>query len=116
MNNTILISGTSSGIGATTAQLFLSKGWNVIVTMRKPGSETAFTTSEYILVTKLDVLDLSSIENAIKKRIEKSGKIDALVNNELFFDNPNVKRIRTSVAMDRMKTGMTVRLPSFIQP
>lgn len=30
----------------------------------------------------------------------------------LFFDNPNVKRFRTLVVMDRVKVGLTVPLPS----
>ncbi|RKR84644.1 short subunit dehydrogenase [Mucilaginibacter gracilis] len=75
MYNTILITRASSGIGAATAQLFLSKGWNVIATMRKPESKTALTTSEHVLVTKLDVLDLSSIENTIKEGIDNGPQL-----------------------------------------
>lgn len=81
MNKTILITGASSGIGKETAKLFQSKGWNVIATMRKPESETELTTLENVLVTKLDVLDLASIENAVHEGIEKFGKIDVLLNN-----------------------------------
>jgi NAD(P)-dependent dehydrogenase (short-subunit alcohol dehydrogenase family) len=32
---TVLITGTSSGFGKTTAQLFLDNGWNVVATMRR---------------------------------------------------------------------------------
>lgn len=81
MNKTILITGASSGIGAATAQLFQSKGWNVIATMRSPENETELTTLDNVLVAKLDVLDLDSIENVIKEGIRKFGKIDVLLNN-----------------------------------
>ena len=81
MNKTIFITGASSGLGKATAQLFQSKGWNVIATMRKPENETTLTTLDNVLVTRLDVLDLSSIENAVKDGIRKFGKIDVLVNN-----------------------------------
>jgi NADP-dependent 3-hydroxy acid dehydrogenase YdfG len=81
MNNTILITGASSGIGKETAKLFQSKGWNVIATMRNPENETELSALEHILVTKLDVLDLASIENAVDQGIQAFGKIDVLLNN-----------------------------------
>jgi short-subunit dehydrogenase len=81
MNKTILITGASSGLGKETAKLFQSKGWNVIATMRKPENETVLTTLNNVLVTKLDVLDIDSIENAVNEGIRKFGKIDVLVNN-----------------------------------
>ena len=36
MTKTILITGTSSGYGKATAEHFLSGGWNVVATMRRP--------------------------------------------------------------------------------
>ena len=36
MNQTVFITGTSSGIGRSTAQLFQDRGWNVAATMRNP--------------------------------------------------------------------------------
>ncbi|MEY4114925.1 MAG: hypothetical protein RLZ76_1618 [Bacteroidota bacterium] len=81
MKQTILITGTSSGIGKETAKFFQSKGWNVIATMRNPEKETELNTLKNVLVTRLDVLDLNSIDEAIKKGIEVFGKIDVLVNN-----------------------------------
>lgn len=77
----VLITGTSSGIGKDAAMYFHEKGWNVIATMRNPENETALNKLENVLVTKLDVLDIESIENAVKVGIEKFGKIDVLVNN-----------------------------------
>lgn len=81
MSKTILITGASSGIGQATAQLFQSKGWNVVATMRKPENEQDLTKLDNVLVTRLDVLDLASIDAAIKVGAEKFGKIDALLNN-----------------------------------
>lgn len=81
MNKTILITGASSGIGKETAKLFQSKGWNVIATMRQPENENELTTLNNVLVTRLDVLELSSIENAVNAGIRKFGKIDILLNN-----------------------------------
>lgn len=81
MQNTILITGASSGIGKATAKLFQAKGWNVIATMRTPEKEIELNQLDNVLVTKLDVLDLDSINNSIKEGVEKFGKIDVLLNN-----------------------------------
>ena len=81
MKKTILITGSSSGIGKDTAKYFQSKGWNVIATMRNPENENELSTLANVQVVKLDVLDLNSIESAIEKGIKHFGKIDVLVNN-----------------------------------
>ncbi|MCX2477164.1 SDR family oxidoreductase [Pedobacter sp. MC2016-05] len=81
MRRTILITGASSGLGKETAKLFQQKGWNVIATMRKPESETELNLLENVMVARLDVLDLNSIETAVNKGIETFGKIDVLLNN-----------------------------------
>ena len=81
MNKTILITGASSGIGKETAKLFQSKGWNVVATMRNPENETELIQLKNVLVTKLDVLDLDSIQKAFEGGIQKFGSIDVLLNN-----------------------------------
>lgn len=78
---TILITGSSAGVGKATAKHFQSKGWNVIATMRTPEKEVELTQLENILVTYLDVLDTASIASAIAVGIEKFGRIDVLLNN-----------------------------------
>jgi short-subunit dehydrogenase len=81
MEKTILITGASSGIGKETTKLFLSKGWNVIATMRNPETETELKQLANVLVTKLDVLDLDSIQKAVDEGVQKFGGIDVLLNN-----------------------------------
>jgi NADP-dependent 3-hydroxy acid dehydrogenase YdfG len=81
MKQTILITGASSGLGKATAKLFQSKGWNVVATMRNPENETELNSLEHVLVTKLDVLDINTIHNAVAEGIRQFGQIDVLVNN-----------------------------------
>lgn len=78
---TILITGTSSGIGRSTAKLFADKEWNVIATMRSPEKEKELTELKNVLVTKLDVEQKNTIQEAIDQGIKRFGKIDVLVNN-----------------------------------
>lgn len=81
MTQTILITGASSGIGKTTAELFADKGWNVIATMRSPDQEQDLTGRGNVLVTRLDVTDPATITAAVAEGIKTFGKIDALLNN-----------------------------------
>ena len=81
MNQTILITGASSGIGRATAKLFQERGWNVIATMRTPEKEEELNQLDHTLVTKLDVLELETIESAISEGIAAFGNIDVVLNN-----------------------------------
>lgn len=80
-NQTILITGASSGIGKATAKHFQAQGWNVIATMRSPDKETELNALDNVLVTRLDVTDQASVDAAIAAGLERFGAIDALVNN-----------------------------------
>lgn len=85
MAKTILITGASSGIGLASAKRFARAGWNVVATMRSPadGADLA-KLGDHVLVTRLDVQDLPSIDAAVAAGIAKFGSIDVLVNNAGF--------------------------------
>jgi NAD(P)-dependent dehydrogenase (short-subunit alcohol dehydrogenase family) len=84
MKKTILITGTSTGFGKTTARHFAGQGWNVIATLRRPEEEQELTKLPDTLVARLDVQDPESIAMAIEAGIGRFGRIDALVNNAGF--------------------------------
>jgi NAD(P)-dependent dehydrogenase (short-subunit alcohol dehydrogenase family) len=79
--NTILITGASSGIGKATALRFQSEGWNVIATMRDPAAGADLAALDNVLVTRLDVTEAASIEDAVTDGIARFGRIDVLLNN-----------------------------------
>jgi len=86
---TILITGTSSGIGKETAVLFAEKGWNVIATVRSSEHLTLFAGIQNISTYVLDVKDRNSIESCVNRVIGDFGKIDVLVNNAgIYTTNP----------------------------
>jgi len=84
MKKTVLITGTSSGLGKTAAKYFAKHGWNVVATMRSPEQEKDLVGLSDVLVTRLDVVDRPSIESAIEAGIARFGKVDALINNAGF--------------------------------
>jgi NAD(P)-dependent dehydrogenase (short-subunit alcohol dehydrogenase family) len=81
MNKTVLITGTSSGYGKATAELFLKRGWNVVASMRKPKPEIFGTQIDRLKLLPLDVTDPESITRAISAGTAAFGTIDVLVNN-----------------------------------
>ena len=81
MTQTVLITGSSTGIGKAAAKLFAQRGWNVVATMRTPDKEAELTASDRLMLARLDVTDPTSIQAAIDDAAARFGKIDALVNN-----------------------------------
>jgi len=81
---TVLITGSSSGFGKATAQLFLDHGWNVIATMRRPQDDLFSASSNNLRVIALDVTDAESVRAAVSEAIGAFGGVDVLVNNAGF--------------------------------
>jgi NAD(P)-dependent dehydrogenase (short-subunit alcohol dehydrogenase family) len=82
---TVLITGSNSGIGRATADLLAGKGYRVIATMRTPekGRELADagkTNGWDLSILSLDVRDDASVQAAVRQ----AGEIDVLVNNAGF--------------------------------
>jgi NAD(P)-dependent dehydrogenase (short-subunit alcohol dehydrogenase family) len=80
---TIFITGTSSGLGKAAVQLFHSKGWNVIATMRDTSKAKDFDKLERVTVLQLDITKPAEIMNAAAKAIA-IGDIDVVLNNAAY--------------------------------
>ncbi|MFK8009213.1 MAG: SDR family oxidoreductase [Saprospiraceae bacterium] len=86
MKKVVLITGTSTGLGLSTAILFAKKGFKVYASMRNLAKQdllldAAKDANLKIQIEQLDVTDSSSIERCVGKIMEAEGKIDILVNN-----------------------------------
>jgi len=77
---TILITGASTGLGKATAKLFLSKGWNVIATMRNPDKETELNGLPNVVLLPLDVTKTMQIHAMVQKALGL-GPVDVVFNN-----------------------------------
>jgi NAD(P)-dependent dehydrogenase (short-subunit alcohol dehydrogenase family) len=83
---TALITGGSKGIGFGIAESLMKAGWNVAITGRSAQSVNDAVTQlkkihENIIGIEADVRHYAQQENAMKKVIEKWGKLDALIAN-----------------------------------
>jgi short-subunit dehydrogenase len=81
MRKTILITGSSTGIGKATVDFFVAQGWNVAATMRSPEKAQGFAQHNHLKLYALDVTDTNSIRKTIEKVIQDFGNIDVIVNN-----------------------------------
>ncbi len=81
MTPTVLITGSSSGIGKAAALHFREKGWMVAASMRRPEAAAEWAGPAGLFTPRLDVNDEGTIDPAVRETIEWAGRIDVLVNN-----------------------------------
>lgn len=99
MTQTVLITGSSTGIGKAAAKHFRGQDWNVVATMRSPERETELRDGGNVMLARLDVTDTASIQAAIDAGIRRFGRIDAVVNNAGYgltgtFESMTLEQIR----------------------
>lgn len=86
---TVLITGTSTGIGLVTAELLAAKGWRVFAGMRNTQKKDALENSlragglsESVAIVELDVVSQASIEAGVASILSRTGgTLDAVVHN-----------------------------------
>jgi NAD(P)-dependent dehydrogenase (short-subunit alcohol dehydrogenase family) len=82
----VLVTGSSSGIGLATALRFGREGHEVYAAVRNPASAAELTRaleSEPLPIRplRLDVDDQTSVTEAVAEVLQRSGRVDVLVNN-----------------------------------
>ncbi len=86
---TVLITGTSTGIGLVTAEALATRGWRVFATMRDPAKKDTLQDAvrtagleDRISIEQLDVTSGASIEAAVASILSRTGgSLDAVVHN-----------------------------------
>lgn len=112
MAKTVLITGTSSGIGKQTALYFAERGWNVAATLRDPTKATDMKALRprrglgSLRVYGLDVTDEISIQEAIASALTDFGRIDVLVNNAGFAVDGVFEAMSDSVIEQQFNTNV----------
>ncbi|NND31762.1 MAG: SDR family oxidoreductase [Saprospiraceae bacterium] len=87
MRKTSIITGSATGVGASTAIQLAEEGWNVVVNYSKSEREAEETSQvcrskgAEVLLFKADVSVDDKCRDMVSAAIEKWGRLDALVNN-----------------------------------
>jgi len=86
MKKSVLVTGTSTGLGLETAVHLAEKGYEVYASVRDPNGqaaveEAAARRNVQVNVLKLDIRKQEDIDNAVTTILKRSGAIYGLVNN-----------------------------------
>ena len=85
MSKTVLITGSSTGFGRDTAETLARAGHTVFASMRNPQAQNRDRAQALrkhgIEIIELDVSSDTSVERAVKEVLERTHRIDVLVNN-----------------------------------
>ena len=107
---TVIISGTSKGIGLETALAFGRAGYKVFATMRNPANADAFKQkikeeSLNISISAMDVDSDESVKQAIDAIYKEAGTIDVLVNNAGVEGTGSIEEMSMDVFKSVMETN-----------
>ncbi|MFW5946839.1 MAG: SDR family NAD(P)-dependent oxidoreductase [Candidatus Natronoplasma sp.] len=111
----VVVTGSSSGIGKSTAKLFAEEGSKVVVTYNK-GEEKGREVMEYCeeksesMLTRLDVTDKSSIEKSLEEIKERFGNVDILINNAGILESGKLE----DLSHDKIEKQIDVNLTGLI--
>jgi NAD(P)-dependent dehydrogenase (short-subunit alcohol dehydrogenase family) len=104
---TVLITGTSSGMGRELALQFAERGWNVAATMRDlADADPAFADREQVLVLPLDVTAPATIDAAVAAAVSRFGRIDVLVNNAGYAQTGTLEEVSADQLRAQYETNV----------
>ena len=82
---TIVVTGASQGIGASVANAFLARGYNVVATSRNASKSAELQASSSLAVVDGDIGDAATAANVVATAVQRFGGVDGLVNNAGIF-------------------------------
>jgi NAD(P)-dependent dehydrogenase (short-subunit alcohol dehydrogenase family) len=86
---TVIVTGSSQGIGAGIAKAFLDRGYNVVATARNVTKSRELPSSPKLALVDGDIGDAATASRVVEAAVGRFGSIDALVNNAgIFFTKP----------------------------
>jgi NAD(P)-dependent dehydrogenase (short-subunit alcohol dehydrogenase family) len=107
---TVLITGTSKGIGLETALAFGRKGYKVFATMRNPDLTSDLKQkieAEFldITISEMDVDSNASVKKCLETILDKHDQIDVLVNNAGIERHGSIEELNLADFKDVMETN-----------
>jgi len=111
-NKTVLVTGSSRGVGKAIALGFAKTGANIIlcskssVDLLKETENEVLTLGANVLAMSADVTNMNSVEHIVEEAIKKFGNIDILVNNAGNFSDSVVRKMDKKIWDDVINVNL----------
>ncbi|WP_246987406.1 SDR family oxidoreductase [Halorientalis marina] len=102
---TVLITGSSSGIGRATAKAFHEEDWTVYATARDT-DDVADLAEEGCETAELDVTEDDQIESVVDRVVDEQGSIECLVNNAGYAQFGAVEDVPVEAVHDQFDVNL----------
>src|SRR5688572_12705889 len=108
----LLVTGSSTGIGRATAERFAARGWRVFASMRHPerGGELRALAAERgwrLTTPELDVTRDDSVAAAVDAVLaETGGRLDVLINNAGYYAFGSLEETTPAELRDQLETNV----------
>jgi len=119
MGRSILITGTSSGIGLAAVERFVADGWEVAGTVRKDADARRLADRFPTMgILQLDLRDEAAIDRVVGGFLDARGGVDAVVNNAGFGRMGPVEEVTLAQWREQMETNFfaVVRISQLALP
>lgn len=103
---TVVITGTTTGFGRDSVELFSAQGWNVVATVRKDADLDVHDHLPNVRTLLLDVDDEDADADFAQLALEQFGRVDALVNNAGYYHMGPVEAAAMSQIHDQFQTNV----------
>jgi len=89
IRKTVIVTGASQGIGASVANLFLERGYNVVANSRHISEKNELQRSDNLALVDGDIASPLTADKLVETALKRFGAVDVLVNNAgMFISKP----------------------------
>jgi NAD(P)-dependent dehydrogenase (short-subunit alcohol dehydrogenase family) len=112
-----LVTGASSGIGLATARLLAERGWTVHASARRVERMAALA-ERGVDAFSMDVTDDASLRDGVTRVLDRSGRVDLLVNNAGYGSYGALEYVPLSEAREQFEVNVfgAARLTQLLLP